>query len=139
MFSLHPQLASDSIWLGTTTLCELLLMDDVTYPWFVLVPRREDISEIYQLNEADQMQLWRESSQLSRSLATLFCADKMNVAALGNVVPQLHLHHIVRFRHDPAWPAPVWGKTSAVPYSAMQRQALIDRLLPVLGDYLQIA
>ena len=83
--------------------------------------------------------LWRESTDLAEVLARHFAADKMNVAALGNVVPQLHLHQIVRYRHDPAWPAPVWGKLPAVPYSEEGLQQLLSNLTPVLGDYLHLA
>jgi len=133
MFRLHPQLAQDCLVIGRYDLCQLLLMNDHNYPWFILVPEREDISEVYQLNAADQAQLCRESAELSESLARHFAADKMNIAALGNVVPQLHVHHIVRFRHDPAWPAPVWGKLAAVPYTEKELQQLLTNLMPVLG------
>ena len=139
MFRLHPQLAKDCFVIGQFPLCQLLLMNDQNYPWFILVPQREDISEIYQLTAADQMMLWRESTDLAEVLARHFAADKTNVAALGNVVPQLHLHQIVRYRHDPAWPAPVWGKLPAVPYSEEGLQQLLSNLTPVLGDYLHLA
>lgn len=117
MFRLHPQLEQDCEQLGRFDLCRLLLMRDANYPWCILVPEREDISEIYQLSADDQLQLTRESALLARTMATLFAADKMNVAALGNVVPQLHIHHIARRRNDPAWPAPVWGKLPARAYA----------------------
>ena len=139
MFTLHPQLAKDCFVIGQFELCQLLLMNDQNYPWFILVPQRENISEIYQLTVADQMLLWRESTGLSETLTQHFAADKMNVAALGNVVPQLHMHHIVRYRHDPAWPAPVWGKLPAAPYSEERLQQLLSNLTPVLGDYLHLA
>ena len=106
----------------------VLLMRDANYPWFILVPQRKDISEIYQLSPVDQQQLLRESSYLARSLNDAFAADKMNIAALGNVVPQLHIHHIVRYRHDPAWPAPVWGRLPAKPYTTEQINTVIARL-----------
>lgn len=139
MFTLHPQLAKDCFVIGQLPLSQLLLMNDQNYPWFILVPQREDIREIYQLTPADQMLLWRESTDLAEVLARHLAADKMNVAALGNVVPQLHLHHIVRYRHDPAWPAPVWGKLPAVPYSEERLQQLLSNLASVLGDYLHLA
>lgn len=116
MFRLHPQLEQDCEQLGRFALCRLLLMRDANYPWCILVPEREGVGEIYQLSEEDQLQLARESVLLARTMATLFAADKMNVAALGNVVPQLHIHHIARRRDDPAWPAPVWGKLPARAY-----------------------
>lgn len=116
-FRLHPRLQRDCIDLGAFRLCRVLLMNDAHYPWFILVPQREGIKEIFELSEADQVQLLRESSFLARNLAEIFRADKMNIAALGNLVPQLHVHHVVRYIGDPAWPAPVWGRLSADPYT----------------------
>lgn len=135
MFSLDPRLQQDTIHLGAFPLSLLLLMDDCTYPWLILVPKRAGIREIYQLAPADQQQLMRESCHLAETLAALFHADKLNIAALGNVVPQLHLHHVVRFGTDPAWPAPVWGRAPAVPYRPEQLEALRARLLPHLKDF----
>ncbi|WP_434101731.1 HIT domain-containing protein [Methylocaldum gracile] len=118
MFELHPRLSQDCIQLGRFPLCRLLLMNENRYPWFILVPEREELSEIYQLTDEDQVQLMRESSHLSRTLSELFRADKMNIAAIGNLVPQLHLHHVVRYRGDPAWPGPIWGRFDPLPYDA---------------------
>lgn len=115
---IHPQLSHDCVVLGRLPLCHLLLMNDSHYPWFILVPARADIREIYQLEEADRLQLLDESCQLSEFLMEAYAGDKLNVAALGNQVPQLHLHHIVRFTGDAAWPAPVWGKHAAQAYSS---------------------
>jgi diadenosine tetraphosphate (Ap4A) HIT family hydrolase len=126
--NIHPQLQADCIILGRFPLCHLLLMNDSNYPWFVLVPEREDITEIHQLDIADQHQLISESSTLSRCIEQLFDADKINIAALGNIVPQLHIHHIVRYRTDAAWPAPVWGKLAAIPYTEDQLEQIIDKL-----------
>jgi len=123
MIDLHPQLAEDTIIIGRFDLCILLLMNDENFPWFIMVPDRKDIKEIYQLEKNDQQTLMAESSLLSEALAEEFSADKLNVAALGNIVPQLHIHHIVRYKNDPAWPAPVWGKVPAIAYTA---QAVID-------------
>lgn len=131
MVELHPQLARDCLRLGRFPLCQLLLLRDAHYPWFILVPDREGVTEIYQLSEPDQQQLSRESSLLAEFLATTFEADKMNIAALGNLVPQLHVHHIVRYRTDPAWPGPVWGHAPAAPYAAEAMQTLIDKLRPL--------
>ena len=136
MFILDPRLQHDTIALGRFPLSLLRLMNDRTYPWLILVPQRPDIREIYQLEPVDQQQLLRESSRLAATLAALFRPDKLNIAALGNVVPQLHLHHVVRFRNDPAWPAPVWGKTAPVAYPADELQALRRRLLPGLAGFL---
>jgi len=116
MFSLHSTLAKDCFVLGDFSLCQLLMINDNQYPWFILVPRRENMEEIYQLNDDDQHQLNTESSFLAKLLAEEFSADKMNIAALGNVVPQLHIHHIVRYKTDPAWPSPVWGHLPPTPY-----------------------
>lgn len=135
MFRLHPQLAKDCILIGRFELCLLLLMNDRQYPWFILVPQRQNISEIYQLSAAEQQSLWQESAYLSMTLAQEYAADKMNVAALGNVVPQLHIHHIVRYRADPSWPAPVWGKLPPKPYSAGELEELMMRLKSCLGNH----
>jgi diadenosine tetraphosphate (Ap4A) HIT family hydrolase len=137
MFQLHPQLAQDCDVLGRFELCHLLLMRDANYPWCILVPDREDVTEIYQLAPEDQQQLMRESSLLARAMVRTFSADKMNVAALGNVVPQLHIHHIARRRDDPAWPAPVWGKIPALAYSGAGLRETVARLRQSLGDLLR--
>jgi diadenosine tetraphosphate (Ap4A) HIT family hydrolase len=126
-FELHPQLAKDSIWLADWPLCQLRIINDKNYPWFLLVPRRVGARDIIDLTMNDQLQLWQESSKLSLLLRSEFQPDKLNVAALGNMVPQLHLHHIARFSHDPAWPAPVWGKCPAVPYSDVELAAICQR------------
>jgi diadenosine tetraphosphate (Ap4A) HIT family hydrolase len=114
------------------------LMRDANYPWFIMVPDREGITEIYQLSEADQLQLLRESSQLSATLVERFHADKLNIAALGNVVPQLHVHHVVRYRDDPAWPAPVWGHAPARPYTPEGLSEVFEALRPGLSDNFRI-
>ena len=98
------------------------------YPWFILVPRREGISELFQLDDSDQQLMWRETTELARALNVLFGAHKMNVATLGNVVSQLHMHVIVRYRTDAAWPAPVWGKLPAKPYAEAQVSEIRSKL-----------
>lgn len=117
MAEIHRQLRQDCIVLGKLSLCHLLLMNDASYPWFILVPDREDITEIYQLAKVDQQRLLTESSQLGQFLVEQFRADKLNIAALGNMVPQLHIHHIVRYETDATWPKPVWGQQTALPYT----------------------
>jgi len=129
MFVLHPQLAADSILLGRFPLCHLLLLNDTNYPWFVLVPDRADRREIYELDAADRQQLLDESCRLSEFLMAEFGGDKLNLAALGNLVPQLHLHHIVRYRSDPAWPGPVWGRFAAKAYGERELQRIRNRVL----------
>ena len=128
MAEIHPKLLDDCIVLGRFSLCHLLLMNDANYPWFILVPDREDISEVYQLSEADQQQLLKESSILAKSLMQLFKGDKMNIAALGNVVPQCHVHHVVRYHNDPAWPAPIWGAVDTEPYDDETLVGLFNKL-----------
>ncbi|WP_342653415.1 HIT domain-containing protein [Pseudomonas sp. F3-2] len=132
MFVLDPRLMQDTLPVGDFPLCRLLLSNDSNYPWFILVPRRADISEVFELSESEQTQLWKETSQLAQILSELFSADKMNVAALGNVVKQLHMHVIVRHIGDAAWPAPVWGKMAASPYSTGEVADIMSRLKPVL-------
>ncbi len=134
MFALDPRLQQDTLPIGDFPLCRLLLSNDSNYPWFILVPRREDISELFQLDDADQQQLWKETTALAETLKDSFDADKMNVATLGNVVSQLHMHVIVRKRDDAAWPAPVWGKHAALPYNAGQVAAIRERLRVALTD-----
>ena len=136
MFQLHPQLAKDCHDLGHLALCRLLLMDDSQYPWFILVPERADISEILDLTDADRARLWEESASLSRALLKGFAPDKLNVAALGNQVPQLHVHHVARYRHDPAWPAPVWGKHPPKPYYDAEVEKLRALMRSLLGPEL---
>ncbi len=119
-FQLHPRLKQDGISIGRFDLCQLLMMNDSHYPWFILVPEKADIKEIYQLAKPEQHRLLEESSYLAENLAALYQADKMNIAAIGNLVPQLHIHHIVRYRSDKAWPDPVWGKFAAIPYTQQQ-------------------
>jgi len=132
---LHPQLRQDCIVLGKLRLCYLLLMNDARYPWFVLVPDRPGIMEIFQLSAADRYLLCDESALFAQLLATAFAADKINVAALGNVVPQLHIHHIVRYRSDAAWPKPVWGALPPQLYSAEERELVSAKIRSALSGY----
>lgn len=134
MFALDSRLQQDCLLIGDFPLCSLLLMNDAHYPWFILVPRREEVSELFQLDAADQAQLWQETTFLAETLKDTFAADKMNVATLGNVVSQLHMHVIVRRREDAAWPAPVWGRHPAQPYSDEQVRQLKDKLRLVLTE-----
>lgn len=136
-FELHPQLAKDCIVLGDFPLSRLLLLNDANYPWFILVPRRAGATEIYHLSEEDQSVLIRESSFLASNLADTFAARKMNVASLGNMVPQLHLHHIVRYEDDKAWPGPVWGKVPAIAYTHEQIHELRRKLEGIMGGELE--
>ncbi len=129
MFLMHPRLEADSVVMGDFPLSRLLLMNDSRYPWFILVPRRTGITEIYQLEEKDQQQLQRESVALGQGIMSVFGGDKLNVAALGNLVSQLHIHHIVRYRDDATWPGPVWGVGVSVSYSAAELAAIREKVL----------
>lgn len=134
MFVVDPRLQQDTLPVGDFPLCRLLLMNDANYPWFILVPRREEVSELFQLDVLDQQALWQEATMLAETLKDAFGADKMNIATLGNVVSQLHMHVIARRRDDPAWPAPVWGRLPAQPYGDEQVLAIKDRLRLVLAE-----
>lgn len=134
MFVLDPRLEQDTLPIGDFPLCRLLLMNDASYPWFILVPRREEISELFQLDSADQKLLWKETTTLAEIVKDTFGADKMNIAALGNMVSQLHVHVIARRRNDAAWPAPVWGHHPADPYSEEQVVSIKRKLQIVLTD-----
>ena len=137
-FELDPRLAADTVLVGETPLSQVLLMNDARYPWLILVPRRSDITEPFELGEADQARLWQESMRLGEAMKAHFAADKLNIAALGNQVAQLHVHHIARFYTDDAWPGPVWGVGSAVPYSDAARDALIGELRSLLQQPLAL-
>lgn len=139
MFVLHPQLAADTVYVGQFELSQLLLMNDRQFPWFILVPQRAGLTEIFQLDQADREQFMRESCWLAEALKDGFAAHKINVAALGNMVSQLHIHHIARYREDPAWPGPVWGKLPAVAYTQQQLEECVARLQAVLTTNLVYA
>ncbi len=135
-FQLHPRLAQDCLTVGHFTLCKILLMNDEHYPWVILVPRRPDITEIYQLAPDDRQQLLDESCCLAEALVTIYQPDKLNIAAIGNLVPQLHIHHVVRYQSDIAWPGPIWGKFAASAYTEREAGIEIARLRENLKDHL---
>jgi diadenosine tetraphosphate (Ap4A) HIT family hydrolase len=124
-FQLHAQLAEDTVPVIELALCEVRLMDDANHPWLVLVPRIADAVELIDLDAAQRAQLTTEIDGTSHALKSLFKPDKLNIAALGNLVPQLHVHVIARFRNDIAWPRPVWGAANARPYAP---EELIERV-----------
>ena len=134
MTTLHPQLQKDCIIVGRFPLCHVLLMNDANYPWLILVPDRDKVTEIYQLTEADQAQLIRESSTVATILSDHFNADKINIAALGNVVPQLHIHHIARYRDDATWPKPVWGNAPTQTYNEDALNNILDKICTALEE-----
>jgi len=133
-YTLHPQLADDTHPLATLGLCELRLMDDANYPWLVLVPRIADARELIDLDADQRRLLTDEIDTAARLLRDAFRPYKLNIAALGNMVEQLHVHVIGREQDDPAWPAPVWGRVAARPYTPEQLVARIGQLQDALHD-----
>lgn len=136
MFELDPRLQNDCILLGEFPISRLLLFNDSTYPWFILVPRRKQIEEVYQLEEQDQQEFWQESALLGRWMAMTFEFDKLNIGALGNIVRQLHLHHIGRRTDDPTWPGPAWGQHPPKPYAAEEIEKIKQQVRLDLAGYL---
>jgi len=132
MFKLHPQLSKDTVVLGQFELSLVLLQRDANYPWCVLVPRRMNVREIHHLSEDDQVQLIKESSHLAEVMTSIFAPTSMNVAELGNIVPQLHIHHVARFEGDAAWPGPIWGAHPPLAYEQQQLDERITRLRDAL-------
>ena len=126
-FDLDPRLAADTIPVGDLALSSVLLLDDARFPWFVLVPRRAGATEIADLAEADAALLMGEIRTETRVMLDLAKPDKVNLGALGNVVAQLHVHVVGRFRSDPAWPGPVWGHGARQPYTDHAAAALVER------------
>ena len=133
MFELHPRLGADTTPLTDWALCRVLLMNDAGYPWLILVPRRSAISEITELTAPDQSLLMSEIAQASARLRAHVSPDRINVAALGNVVAQLHVHVIARFIGDAAWPRPVWGAAPATPYSPDALERRVAEFKAALG------
>lgn len=131
MFKLDERLQRDTVTMGGFELCQLLIQRDARFPWFILVPRRADVFEIYQLSQADRVQMLNESCLLAEAMVDVFAPDKINIATLGNQVPQLHQHHIARFSTDPAWPNPVWG-SPLEPYAAGQLEERLETMVNVL-------
>jgi diadenosine tetraphosphate (Ap4A) HIT family hydrolase len=136
-WELHPRLAADAVEVGSLPLCRVLLMDDRTIPWVILVPEREGARELPDLSPADRAQLVEEAALVSRALRGLHRPDRINLGALGNLVPQFHLHVVARFAHDRAWPGPVWGAPGGERYTAPLRgeevRRLRDALFPEAG------
>lgn len=138
MFTLDERLQRDTFPLVSLPLCELLLLNNAHYPWLILVPRREGITEIYQLAQTDRDRLWHESHRLSVWMADYFQFDKLNIGALGNVVSQLHLHHVGRRQNDPVWPAPVWGQQPSQPYAAEAIEKIKQQVSIDLATYMGV-
>jgi len=134
MFQLHPRLQADTCWLGDLPLTRVLLATDSQYPWLILVPKVAHLREIHHLAPAQQQQLMQESCAVAALMEQALTPDKINVAALGNLVPQLHLHHVARFTTDRAWPGPIWGAHPSVPYDAAHLTEQADIWRSRLGE-----
>lgn len=131
-FELHSRLAADAAFVADWKLCRVLLMNDARYPWLILVPRRNDVAEIFELAPEDREMLMAEIAFASERLKHYTHAAKINVGALGNLVPQLHIHIVARNPGDAAWPGPVWGNGSAEPYSANAVETLVREFVKML-------
>lgn len=139
-FKLHQQLAKDTITLGHYPLCRLLLAKDGNYPWLILVPQVDQITEFHQLSPVQQSQFLIESNEISKVLVDKLQADKINIAAIGNMVPQLHIHHVARYKTDPSWPKPIWGQLPAIERSEQDTARLIQVITSALhADFVPAA
>ena len=135
IFLIDSKLNHDTYFVSDLDLCRLLIMNDSNYPWFILVPRRLNITEIYQLSNEDRFELDYETNFISEILANYFKADKMNIAALGNIVSQLHVHIIVRKKIDLLWPETIWGKKNPLFYSKEDIEDTISIIKNLLTNY----
>jgi diadenosine tetraphosphate (Ap4A) HIT family hydrolase len=131
-WTLHPQLVRDTINLGDLPLSRVLANNDANYPWLILVPRKPDLVEVIDLGEGDQAQLMSEVTRAAGALRDITACHKLNIAALGNMVPQLHVHVIARFRQDAAWPNPVWNVVPRRAYAEHALQRLVVSLRQAL-------
>ncbi len=134
MFQIHERLAAETLAVTRWPLCRVLLMNDRTYPWLILVPERAGLKDLHDLAPADHGAVMAEIGRAARALQRLFTPDKMNIAALGNVVPQLHIHVIARFATDPAWPRPVWGVRPPEPYDQSGARETVARLVQAFAE-----
>lgn len=132
MFMLDENLNKDCIVIGNFPLCQLLLKNDKKYPWFILVPRRNDIVEVFDLLLNEQQQLWSEVTTFAELVKKVFEADKINIGTLGNMVNQLHIHIIARYKHDITWPQSVWDKLPAEPYDVSEIEILKKQLQGIM-------
>ena len=127
-WSLHPQLERDTANIGDLPLSRVLVINDANYPWLLLVPRRPDIVELIDLDEVAQAQLMTEIARVARALKTVTACTKLNIAALGNIVPQLHVHVVARREGDTGWPRPIWGAAPALPQDRHEIDPFISTL-----------
>ena len=132
-FSLHPKLLQDTLFMVDWPVNRICLMNDANYPWLILIPRLEGLRDFHEVPRENEGEFLAEINHAARILKRVTGAEKMNTAALGNTVPQLHVHVIARFKNDPAWPGPVWGKHAPVPYAQGKAQSLIASFLTAAG------
>lgn len=132
-FILHERLINDTVEVLDLKLCRVLLMNDSSFPWLILVPMRPRVTEVHELSKEDRARLIEETASASRAVITAFSSDKINIGALGNLVPQLHVHVVGRTKTDRAWPGPVWGSGPAVPYTDER----LEKALSILRKTLQ--
>jgi diadenosine tetraphosphate (Ap4A) HIT family hydrolase len=135
MFNLHNQLEQDTFLIGDLKLCQVLLMNNSFYPWFILVPKQADLVEIIDLSPADQIVLMREISLISKIIRERFNPTKLNIAALGNMVPQLHIHIIARFKDDKTFPKPVWISGESEKYQEDEMEKIIQMMSDEIKNY----
>ncbi len=136
-FTLHPQLQKDTCPLGSLPLCHVLLMNNADYPWLILVPNKPNLRELTDMNADERTVVMEEITRVMQVMEAVYTPDKMNMAALGNMVPQLHIHIIARYQTDNAWPNPVWG-TGGKAYSAQALREHVEILqtrLSKLDDF----
>ncbi|WP_445619660.1 HIT domain-containing protein [Kushneria sp. Sum13] len=133
-FVLHERLAADTLFVASLELCELRLMNDARFVWALLIPQRDSIRESFELPASERALLWQEVDLLSEFMMRHTGADKINIGALGNMVPQLHVHVIARSQHDDAWPGPVWGAGQVQPLEDDTRQTRLTLLQRFAAD-----
>ena len=131
IFRLDPRLNNDSCWSVDLSLSKLLLVNNSLFPWVILVPRKNNLKEIIDLNEEERIMLMSEISLVSKIMQQVFSPDKLNIAALGNIVEQLHIHIIARYQNDQAWPNPVFGK-GKLEYTKLKQQQIIEQFQEIL-------
>jgi diadenosine tetraphosphate (Ap4A) HIT family hydrolase len=133
-FILHERLRNDTIEVMDLGLCRVLLMNDSSFPWLILVPMRAAVCEVFELSKEDRASLIEETAAASRAIHRAFSPDKINIGALGNLVPQLHVHVVGRRRTDRAWPGPVWGSGPGAPYSGDELESTLLTLRGALQE-----
>jgi len=134
-FELHPRLKQDTLFIIDLSLSQLLLMNDKRFPWLVLVPRKMNISEIDELTSSEQIKLMSEIVVLSKMFKQAYHVDKINIAALGNIVPQLHIHIVARYKTDSAWPSTVFGFQKPIAYSSEKVQIIIKEIKSLIPNF----